>query len=136
MDTYSFDDKVVDYSTSTIHPGNPWIIMFFAPWCGHCKALKPVWEELWKAQSDKVNVAKVDCTKPHSKPVCKQFKVKGYPTILYFDNKTMYYQYKGKRDLQSLESYVLDGGYKKHDGFTVSSQIKDTERPSAADIAY
>ena len=47
----------------------------------------------------------------------------------------MYYQYNGKRDLQSLESYVLDGGFKKTEE-KFAGQIKDTERPSAAAVLY
>ena len=36
-------------------------IKFFAPWCGHCKAMATAWEEFADAV-DNVNVAEVDCT--------------------------------------------------------------------------
>jgi len=39
-----------------------WFIKFFAPWCGHCQKLAPVWEELGHELQYKVNVGKVDCT--------------------------------------------------------------------------
>ncbi|KFH69838.1 hypothetical protein MVEG_04642 [Podila verticillata NRRL 6337] len=40
----------------------PWLVEYYAPWCGHCKALAPIYEELAMALKGKVNVAKVDCT--------------------------------------------------------------------------
>jgi len=81
-------------------------IKFYAPWCGHCQKLVPVWDELAKKfESDsKVKIAKLDCTQAQS--VCQENEVRGYPTLAYFRNGRKVEAYKGARNLQDLQDFV------------------------------
>jgi protein disulfide-isomerase A6 len=60
-----------------------WLIEFYAPWCGHCKALEPEWNEAAKALKGSVKLAKVDCTE--NEGLARKFGVSGYPTIKFFE---------------------------------------------------
>ena len=41
-----------------------WMVMFYAPWCGHCKHMMPAWVELGtRLKNDNINVGRLDCTK-------------------------------------------------------------------------
>ncbi|OQE27430.1 hypothetical protein PENSTE_c004G06323 [Penicillium steckii] len=97
-------DKVV------LQSGKPALVEFFAPWCGHCKTLAPVYEEL--AQSfahaeNKVTVGKVDADE--HRELGKRFGVQGFPTLKWFDGKSdKPEEYKGGRDLESLSSWITD----------------------------
>jgi len=91
--------------------GSPHFVMFFAPWCGHCKRLAPTWEELaGKMNKDveaEVTIAKVDCTEATA--LCSAQDVTGYPTLKFFKNgaeKDDGVKYRGQRDLASLEKFI------------------------------
>ncbi|KAK0392357.1 hypothetical protein NLU13_1852 [Sarocladium strictum] len=97
-------DKVVFES------GKPTFVEFFAPWCGHCKKLAPVWEELatsLESQKDKIQIAKVDADAERS--LGKRFGVGGFPTLKYFDGKSKEPQeYNSGRDLESLTAFIAE----------------------------
>ena len=88
------------------------LVMFYAPWCGHCKRAKPHFvSAAAKMKSDGVSgrLAAVDCT-IHQK-LSKRFEVKGFPTIKYFmagDNNVV--DYNGERTLEGLEKFLESGG--------------------------
>ncbi|XP_003384827.2 PREDICTED: thioredoxin domain-containing protein 5-like [Amphimedon queenslandica] len=81
-------------------------VKFYAPWCGHCQRLAPVWDELatyYKSDSS-VHVGKVDCTRFGD--LCSRYGVKGYPTLLTFGGGIALDKYDGERTLSSLIAFV------------------------------
>ena len=57
-----------------------WFIKFYAPWCGHCKRMAPVWEQLAKKlEGSGVNVAKVDAD--GETEIGEKFQIAHYPTF-------------------------------------------------------
>lgn len=86
--------------------GKSCFIKYFAPWCGHCKALKPAWDELMKtyAGHPDVLVAESDCDGA-GKELCREMQVQGYPTLKYGDPASLT-DYQGARDLDGLKRFA------------------------------
>ncbi|KAL9043541.1 MAG: hypothetical protein Q9214_003276 [Letrouitia sp. 1 TL-2023] len=57
------------------------IVEFYAPWCGHCKNLKPAYEKAAKSLDGLAQVAAVNCDDDGNKPFCGTMGVQGFPTL-------------------------------------------------------
>jgi protein disulfide-isomerase-like protein len=88
--------------------GKTVFIKFFAPWCGHCKKLKPDWDKLMEKfdGSNAQLVADVDCT-TEGKVLCDANGVRGYPTLKWGDPLALE-EYEGGRDLETLMAFATE----------------------------
>lgn len=86
--------------------GKTVFVKFYAPWCGHCKKMKPDWDKLMDQFKDHETalVAEVDCT-ASGKNLCGSIGVQGYPTLKYGDPSDLQ-DYKGGRDLGSMQTFA------------------------------
>jgi thioredoxin domain-containing protein 5 len=83
-----------------------WFIEFYAPWCGHCQRLQPVWEQVASELKQEVNVAKVDVTTNDS--LGRRFGIRGFPTLK-FIRHGLVYDYKGDRSFEALVEFARQG---------------------------
>lgn len=73
---------------------------FYAPWCGHCKALAPKYEEAaTELKSKDIPLVKVDCTVEEE--LCRDYEVDGYPTLKVFRGAESPKPYGGARQTDS-----------------------------------
>ena len=92
---------------------DPALVKFFAPWCGHCEKLVPVFDELDKTKlvnsdSNEVLVHRLDCVEhPH---LAKKHNIQGFPTIRYYKNgltdTNTFEEFNGDRSVENFVSFV------------------------------
>jgi len=121
VDTSNFDDTEIDdpnsevvkltaqnFEAEVLRSKDLWMIEFYAPWCGHCKALAPEWESAAKKLSGKAKLGKIDAT-VESK-LADTYKIEGFPTIFVFSQgskSSKPTEYDGENEAGAIYKFAM-----------------------------
>ncbi|MBT3595629.1 MAG: thioredoxin [Verrucomicrobia bacterium] len=98
----NFDEKVIQSSS-------PALVDFWAEWCGPCKMLTPVLEELSSENESKINIFKVNVDE--NQQLAVKYGIRSIPTLLLFKGGEIQEQIvglKSKSDLQTSIDNMAD----------------------------
>ncbi|MGB0344685.1 MAG: thioredoxin [Coraliomargarita sp.] len=77
LDSSNFESTISDASV-------PVVVDFWAPWCGPCKAIAPILEELAGELGDSARICKVNVD--NNSEIASKYEIRAIPTILFFKN--------------------------------------------------
>jgi len=100
------------------------LVTFIAPWCGHCKQLTPIYEQLGEKYKDNADIviAKMDATANELEDI----KIQSFPTVKLFPKDSdEVIDYQGERTLEGLSKFVDSNG--KEAGKIPEETAEETE---------
>ncbi|XP_037546224.1 protein disulfide-isomerase A2 [Nematolebias whitei] len=122
-----------NFEAVALDPTKNVFVEFYAPWCGHCKELAPIWDQLGEkyVEHEDIIIAKMDATANEVESVV----INGFPTIQYFQaGDKVVISYTGKRDLETFSKFLDNGGVlPKEESDEVEDEDDDEEDPDAED---
>lgn len=87
-----------------IKSNKPVLVDFTAAWCGPCKMMKPVLDELHQRMKDKIRIIKIDIDQSPS--AANAYNVQSVPTLLLFQNGTVLWRQSGVMQAGQLEKII------------------------------
>jgi thioredoxin 1 len=95
LNTDSFKSAVADGAT-------PLLVDFWAPWCGPCKAIAPILEELATELDGKLRIAKVNIDENNE--IAAEYNIRAIPTMLVFKGGRLVDQFVGMMPKSALKA--------------------------------
>ncbi len=98
--------KAMDKFNELINGNKPVLVDFFATWCGPCKMMHPILEEVKKRLGDKVIILKVDVDVPANRQLVYLYHVQSVPTLMLFKEGRMLWNNSGVVQAAQLQQII------------------------------
>ena len=95
-----------DFESEVLNADIPVLVDFWAPWCGPCKAIAPILEQISDEQGDKIKIVKVNVDDNQKYAV--DFGIKSIPTLLIFNKGEIKNQIIGAIPKAEIEKFIMD----------------------------
>ena len=93
------------FETDVLKSGKPVLVDFWAPWCGPCKMLGPVIEEVSTELGEKASVYKMNVD--HNPETAARYGISAIPTVIVFKNGAIHKQMVGVQPKQNYKTALL-----------------------------
>jgi thioredoxin 1 len=90
--------------TDLIHSEIPILVDFSAEWCGPCKAMMPILQEVVSEMGDNAKVVKIDVDQ--NRAIAEKYQIRGVPTLMIFKNGEMLWRQSGMQSAHALISLL------------------------------